>query len=216
MKQRVELLLIGGNRIMRDGLSALCEREAEFKIAGQTVEGPAALDAIGRFKPTVAIVDLHVRSIEGLDSIKTLKRQAPGTKIVALSMCTDTNYIAQALAYGASAYVLKSEHFRDLARAIREVTSGGEYLSGSLDDRAIRERRRGKHGELVDKFHALTRRERHVLQLAAGGGTSTQIAARLGISRRTAETHRSNIYRKLQLQGPADLVAFALRRGLID
>jgi two-component system response regulator NreC len=140
-----------------------------------------------------------------------LKKCSAETKIVALSMCTDAPYVAQALIHGASGYVLKSDGFADLARGVREAASGRQYLSPSLDDRAIRACR----GRGDDGFHSLTLRERQVLQLAVEGCTSTQIATRLGISRRTAETHRSNIYGKLQIQSHADLIALALRRGLI-
>jgi len=215
MKHAIRILLVGPHKIVTDGLHSLFDREAGFRIVGQAVDGPAALDAIARLKPAVAVVDVIMQSVDGLTAIGELKRRAPETSIVALSICTDVRYVSQALAYGVSAYVLKSDNFSDLARAVREVVSGRPYLSRSLDARAIKESRSKSRGEQVDKFHTLTRRERQVLQLAVEGCTSTRIAARLGISRRTAETHRSNISSKLQIQGHADLIALALRRGLI-
>lgn len=215
MKHVIKVLLVGRHKLMTDGLHALFEREPEFKIVGQCADGPAAIDAVVRLEPSVAVVDVLLQSVDGLAAIRDLKRCSPRTSIVTLSMCADVPYVSQALAYGVSAYVLKSENFGDLARAVREVTSGGQYLSRSLDDRAIKEYRRESRGQQVDKFHMLTRRERQVFQLAVEGCTSTQIATRLAISRRTAETHRSNIYGKLQIQSHADLIALALRRGLI-
>jgi len=215
MKHVNRVLLVGRHKIMTDGLHALFEREAEFKVVGRSADGPAAIDAIVRLKPALAVVDVIMQSVDGLAIIGALKRRAPDTRIVALAMCTDVPYVCQALVYGVSAYVLKSDNFGDLARALREVMSGRQYLSRSLDERAIRECRRKSRGKRVDNFHTLTYRERQVLQLAVGGSTSPQIAAQLGIGRRTAETHRSNIYRKLQIQSHADLIALALRRGLI-
>jgi DNA-binding NarL/FixJ family response regulator len=215
MKHVIRVMLVGRHQIMTDGLHALFEREAEFKVVGQAADGPAAFDAIVRLKPAVAVVDVIMQSVDGLAAISELKRRAPETRIVALSMCIDVPYVSQALVYGVSAYVLKSDSFGDLARAVREVMSGRQYLSRSLDDRAIRECRRKSRGKQVDKFQALTYRERQVAQLVVEGCKSVQIATRLGISRRTAETHRSNIYRKLQIQSHADLIALALRRGLI-
>jgi DNA-binding NarL/FixJ family response regulator len=215
MKHVTRVLLVGRHKIMTDGLHALFEREVEFKVVGQSADGPAAIDPIVRLKPAVVVVDVLMQSLDGLVAIRELKRRAAETRIVALSMCTDVPYVSQALNYGVSAYVLKSDSFGDLARAVREVVSGRQYLSRSLDHRAIKECRRKSRGELVDKFFTLTHRERQVFQLSVEGCTSTQIATRLGIGRRTAETHRSNIYRKLQIQSHADLIALALRRGLI-
>jgi len=215
MKHVIRVLLVGRHKIVRDGLHALFEREAEFKIVGQSADGPDAIDAIARLKPAVAVVDVIMQSVDGLTAIGELKRRAPETGIVTLAMCTDVPYVSQALVYGVSAYVLKSDGFDDLARAVRDVVSGRQYLSRALDARAIKEWRRKSRGEQVDTFHTLTGRERQVLKLAVEGFTSTEIAARLGISRRTAETHRSNIYRKLQIRSHTDLIALALRRGLI-
>jgi DNA-binding NarL/FixJ family response regulator len=121
--------------------------------------------------------------------------------------------VSHALRSGASAYVLKSENFDGLLGAVKEACGGRQYLSAPLDAKVIREQisRQGAMGP----YEELTARERQVLQLAAEGRTSAQIAERLGISRRTAETHRANIYKKLLVDNRTDLVAFALRRGLL-
>lgn len=215
MKQTTRILLAGRHKLMTDGLRALFEREADFRIVGQVADGPAAIDLIGRLKPDVVVLDLIMQALDALGAIGQIKKHAPATKIVTLSMCTDEPYVSQALSNGASAYVLKSENFGDLARAIREVLAGHQYLSPPLDNRAIKELQRRSGGKHFDKFDTLTSRERQVLQLAVESRTSAQIAARLGISPRTAETHRSNIYKKLHIQSRADLIALALRRGLI-
>ena len=163
----------------------------------------------------VVVMDLLLQTLDGPSIIALTTKQAPSAKIVVLSMSMDPSYISRAIAGGASAYVLKLEEFDELVRAIRAVVGGVQYLSPSLDDRAIREWQRTASATHVENFNALTVRERQVLDFAVEGRTSVQIAERLGISPRTAETHRSNIYKKLRLKSQADLIALALRRGLI-
>lgn len=198
---------------MTDGLAALFHRERDFRVVGVATEGPVAMEIVRRTNPDVVVVDLITQAPDGLSLIRQLKKHAPRSAIVGLSMYTDEAYVSQALQNGASAYVLKSESFTDLVHAVREVTAGRQYLSPSLNAHAIR--RRTAAGSRPDALERLTPRERQVLQLAAEGRTSAQIAARLGISRRTAETHRANIYKKLLVESHTDLVAFALRRGLL-
>lgn len=200
---------------MTDGLHALFQRESHFCVVGEVAESPAVSETARRAKPDVVVLDLLAQALNGLSVVRQIKRNAPGIHIVVLSMCTDEAYISQALQNGASAYVLKSENFTGLVRAVHEVTAGRQYLSPMLDPGAIKARQSNAGGKHADRFEKLTARERQVLQLAAEGRTSAQIAARLGISPRTAETHRSNIYKKLLVKSHTDLVAFALRRGLL-
>jgi DNA-binding NarL/FixJ family response regulator len=215
MKHAIRILLIGRHKLMTDGLRALFESKTDFRIVGQVADGPEAIDLIGQVKPDVVVLDLLMQALDGLAAIGQIKQHAPATKIVPLSRCTDASYVSQALSNGASAYVLKSEDFDDLAHAIREVFAGRQFFSPPLDHNAIKEFQRKADGKHLDNFDTLTSRERQVLQLAIEGSTSAQIARRLGISPRTAETHRSNIYKKLHVQSRADLIALALRRGLI-
>jgi DNA-binding NarL/FixJ family response regulator len=215
MKHTTRVVLAGRHKLITDGLRALFESKADYRVVAQVDDGPAAIDLIGRVKPDVVVLDLLVQALDSLAPIGQIRKQAPATKIVTLSMSTEESYVSQALSDGASAYVLKSGDFDHLARAIREALAGRQYLSPPLDHRAIKEFQRKAGGEHFEKFGTLTSRERQVLKLAVQGRTSSQIATRLGISPRTAETHRANIYRKLQIQNHADLVALALRRGLI-
>jgi len=215
MKHATRILLAGRHKLITDGLRALFEGEADFRVVGQVSDAPATIESIGWLKPDVVVLDLILQALDSLTVIGQIRKHAPATRIIALSMSTDESYVSQALASGASGYVLKSGDFAELARAVREVLGGRQYLSPPLDDRTIRDLQRKAGGELFEKFATLTSRERQVLHLAVQGRTSSQIAARLGISPRTAEAHRANIYRKLQVQSNADLIALALRRGLI-
>jgi DNA-binding NarL/FixJ family response regulator len=207
------LLLISRHRLISEGLRALFEAQPGLTVVGEVADSPQALEMAERTRPEVIVIDLIAQVLNGLAVIRDLKARAPRSAIVALSMCTEDSYVCQALQNGARAYVLKSDRFADLLDAIREVAAGRLYLSAGLDAEAIRQQlATGSHS---DPFARLTAREQQVLQLSAQGLTSSQIAAQLGIRRRTAEAHRANIYKKLELTGHADLVSFALRRGLL-
>jgi DNA-binding NarL/FixJ family response regulator len=130
-------------------------------------------------------------------------------------MYSNEAYVLEALGNGASAYVLKDSSSADLVHAVREVGAGRRYLSPPLSDRAIEAYQEKAKAATLDKYETLTTREREVLQLAAEGHTNIEIAARLGISSRTSEAHRSNLMHKLSLHTQADLIRYALRRGII-
>jgi DNA-binding NarL/FixJ family response regulator len=215
MKPVIKLMLASPHKLMTDGLHVLFQRDSQFSVIGEVADSPTIADVVRRKKPDVVVLDLLVQALNGLSVARQIKRYAPGTRIVVLSMCTDEAYVSQVLESGASAYVLKSENFTGLVHAMHEVTAGRQYLSPELNPGAIKDRQQNASGRRADRFDKLTPRERQVLQLAAEGRTSAQIAVRLGISRRTAETHRSNIYKKLLVQSHTDLIAFALRRGLV-
>jgi two-component system, NarL family, response regulator NreC len=216
MKHVTRIFLAGRQKLITDGLRSLFRNEPEFEIVGPVADGAEAVELIRALKPDVAIVDLLVQDLNAMSIVGQIRNHAPETKVVVLAASRDESYVSRALRGGVSAYVLKAEQFSDLARAIRQVVAGGQYLSPPLDHRAIRERQRKAKGHRIDRFETLTAREQQVLKLAAEGSTSAQIARLLGISPRTAETHRSNIYKKLHIQNQADLTAIALLRGLIS
>jgi DNA-binding NarL/FixJ family response regulator len=209
------VLLISRHRLTTDGLRALFEAEDDVRVVGDATECSGAIELVRGADPDVAVIDLIVQVLNGLTVVRQLKRAAPTLRIVAISMCTDESYVSQALHDGASGYVLKSDSFSELLRAVHEVQAGRQYLSPTFNAGSIEKRRQRAVGASGDTFERLTPRERQVLQLAACGCTSAQIGARLGISRRTAETHRSNIYKKVLVESHTDLVALALRRGLL-
>ena len=209
------ILLAGGNELFTDGLRALFEREADFRVVAVSDVRQAGHRA-RRIGAEVIVADLLVQTLDGPAVIAQVHKQAPEANIVVLSISIEPFYASKVMATGASAYVLKSQSFGDLMRAIRTVQRGLRYVSPQLDARAIEEYQRNAGKPHPGSFDTLTPREQEVLQLAAEGRTSAQIAARLGISRRTAETHRANIYRKLLVESQTDLIALALRRGLLN
>jgi DNA-binding NarL/FixJ family response regulator len=164
----------------------------------------------------VVVLDLKMPGLNGLEVIRQLRQRRPPARVVVLSMYGDETHVLEALRHGASAYVVKGATAADLIRAVREAAAGRHYLSPPLSERAIESYFARAENAPLDVYDALTNREREVLQLAAEGLTNAEIAARLSISPRTAETHRANLMRKLNLHTQTDLIRFALRRGLVS
>jgi DNA-binding NarL/FixJ family response regulator len=163
----------------------------------------------------VLLLDLMIPRLHGLEVARQVHRDSPDTKVVILSMHADEPYVMEALRNGASGYVLKDCTAGDLVQAVRTVVAGRRYLSPALAERALTGYVEHPGESELDIYETLTNRERLVLQLAAEGKTSAEIATALFISPRTAETHRANLMRKLGLRSQTDLVRFAIRRGII-
>lgn len=209
------IVLADDHRIVRQGLHALLAAESDFKVVGEAGDGREALEQVKLHAPDVLVLDLMMPGLNGLEVARQLHRHTPKVGVVVLSMHDDEGFVLEALANGVSAYVLKDSNSSDLIQAVREVAAGRRYLSPPLSDRVIETYLQMAKVGTMDKHETLTTREREVLQLSAEGHTNSEIAARLGISTRTAETHRSRLMHKLSLHTQADLIRYALRRGII-
>ncbi len=210
------IVLADDHDIVRQGLRAVLEAAGDFTVVGESADGLEVPALVDRLRPNVLIVDLMMPGLSGLEVIRQVHERCPQVRIVVLSMHASEPYVLEALRNGAAGYVLKESSTAELVQAVREVTAGRRYLSQPLSDRAIQAY--AEHADAaapLDPYETLTTREREVLHLAAEGHSSTEIAAKLGISPRTAETHRANLMRKLNLQGHTDLIRYALRRGLL-
>jgi two-component system, NarL family, response regulator NreC len=161
------------------------------------------------------VLDLMMPGLNGLEVLRQTSQRAPATRVVVLSMHANEAYVLEALRNGAAAYVLKDASADDLVQAVREVGAGRRYLSANLSARAIDAYFENAQHHPADPYDTLTTREREVLQLAAEGHSSNEIAARLSISPRTAETHRTHLMRKIGTRTQTDLVRYAIRRGII-
>jgi two-component system, NarL family, response regulator NreC len=196
-------------------MQALLEAEPDFSIVGETGDGLEAVRLAERLQPDILVLDLMMPGLSGLEVLRIVRQRSPRSRIVVLSMYSDNAFVAEALKNGATAYVLKGCEEENLVRAVREAVDGRRYLSPPVTERAIDayvEQTRSAH---LDPHETLTAREREVLQLAAEGKTSPEIAARLHISQRTVENHRANLMRKLGMKNQSELVRYAVRRGLI-
>jgi DNA-binding NarL/FixJ family response regulator len=211
----ISIVLADDHPVVRRGLRALLEAEADLRIAGETGDGLEAIRLVEELRPHVLILDLMMPGVSGLEVARQVTRRFPETRVVIISMHANEAYVLEALRNGASGYVLKDASAVELVQAVRTVVAGGRYLSPPLSEGAIAAYVEKAKAAPPDAFAALTTREREVLHLAAEGHSSADIAARLGISPRTAETHRANLMRKLGLHSQTDLVRFAIRQGIL-
>jgi DNA-binding NarL/FixJ family response regulator/signal transduction histidine kinase len=209
MNEPISVVVADDHRIMRDALKALLESES-FQVAGEAGDGLEAVGVAERVKPNVLLLDVSMPGLGGVDVVKQVGKRSPGTRVLMLSMYANDAYVNGAMKSGASGYLLKDAAAEELFHAIREVAQGRRYLSRSIEEAGAADR------ELTDVYDTLTMREREVLHLAAEGLTSAQIADRLSISPRTAETHRANSLRKLGIRGQTELVRYAIGRGILS
>ena len=201
--------------ITRQGLRILLERHLDATVVGEAEDGLAAMRLVEAQEPELLILDLSLPGLNGLDVLEQVQRRVPQTRAIVLSMYGEDQYVIQALKSGALAYVLKGSAADELIAAAEQVLQGRLYLSSELPE-SLRERARQANGEILEsRYASLTEREREVLQLVAEGYTSQEIGDRLFISRRTVDKHRENLMAKLELRNQAELVRYALQRGLI-
>lgn len=201
--------------VVVQGLKAVFEDVEGIQIVGQASDGVGAVATTERLRPDVLVVDMMMPGINGLEVARQIGRRCPSTKVVILSMHNNEAYVVEALRAGAKAYVLKGADADELVMAVREAVEGRRYLSRALSERAIEAYVERAQESAFDIMDTLTEREREVLQMVAQGMSNSQMAKLMGISPRTAETHRGNMMRKLGLKNHMDVIRYAMQRGLI-
>ena len=209
------VILADDHEIVRRGVRSILEADGSFKVLAEVADGLSAVQAAEKHKPALLFLDLSMPRLHGLEALRQVRTASPNTKVLVLSMHNDEPYVIEALRAGAMAYILKGSESTEIARAVAEVVAGRRYLSAPLSERAIAALT-SRTPDQADPLNGLTPREREVLSLAAEGLSTTEMAEKLFISPRTAETHRTNLMQKLGLQSQTDLVRFAIRRGLIQ
>jgi two-component system response regulator NreC len=209
------IVLADDHALVREGLRTILAGEPVWSVVGEAADGLEAVALVGQLQPDVLIVDLMLPSLSGLEVIHQVHKRIPRTHIVALSMHANESYVLAALRNGAAAYVLKEVSSTDIVPAVHEVLAGRRYLSSPLSQYALEAYVQKAKGAPLDSDETLTTREREVLHLVAQGEATPAIAARLGLSPRTIETHRTNLMRKLGLRSQTDLIRYALQRGII-
>jgi len=205
----LRVLLADDHLLFRQGLRALLEREA-LHVVGEADDGHEAARLARELRPDVAVLDLAMPLLNGLDAAREIHQASPRTRTILLTMHTEDPYVGKALQAGIKGYVLKTQASADLIQAIREVHRGAIYLSPGVS-RAVVDAYLAKTELPIDP---LTARERQVLQLVAEGKTTKEVAVLLGISVKTAESHRTRIMQKLDIHETASLVRYAIREGL--
>jgi DNA-binding NarL/FixJ family response regulator len=207
----VRVLLADDHKVVREGLQALLEREG-FEVIGKASNGKEAIELAQRFHPEIAVLDVAMPILNGIDAAREISKANPGTRSILLTMLTEDHYVLESLRAGVRGYVLKSQSAQELAQAIHEVCKGGIYLTPDASSAVVQ----AYLSETKPSLPALSPRERQVLQLVAEGSTTKEIAVNLGISVKTAESHRQNVMNHLGIHETAGLVRYAIREGLIQ
>ena len=209
---RVRVLIADDHGIVRSGLRLLLERQPDIEVVAEAADGAEARDLAVRERPDLAILDVKMPKLTGLQATREIKRQAPEVSVLILSMHDDERYLFEALKAGASGYVLKAQADTDLLAAIRAVERGEPFLTPEAQRTLIKDvLERGSSGE-----EELTPREEEIVKLVAEAHTTKQIAEILHLSEKTVENHRANAMRKLGMRDRVELVRYAIRRGLIE
>jgi DNA-binding NarL/FixJ family response regulator len=207
----VRILLADDHRIVRQGLRALLE-EAGFEVVAEADNGQEAIQLAERLHPDVAVLDVGMPLLNGIDATKEIARTCPRTRTILLTMHSEDHYVLNSLRAGVRGYLLKARAAEDLIQAIGEVCKGALYLSPGVSATVVQ----AYLNTAEMPAEPLSDRERQVLQLVAEGKTSKEVATVLGISVKTAESHRNHIMEKLDIHEVAGLVRYAIRRGLIQ
>ena len=209
------IVLADDHHIVRQGLKSLLESESDFKVVGEAPDGLEAVRLCEEKQPDVLVVDMVMKGMNGIEVTRQITKSCPNTAIVVLSMYDNENYVVEALQAGVKAYVVKESTATELVRAIREARIGHRYLSPPLSERAINAYLQKSKETAFDPYESLTTREREVLHMAALGTSSSEIATRLYVSRRTVENHRASMMRKLGIHTQTQLIRFAIQRGIL-
>jgi RNA polymerase sigma factor (sigma-70 family) len=211
-------LLIGDDHtLFRHGLRRILEDRQDWELVAEADDGRAAVRKAVALKPDVAILDIGMPQLNGIDATRQIVRKVPSVRVLILSMHSDETYVTRALNAGATGYILKDSAGKDLLRAVAAVAEGRSFFSPAvsklmLDDFV----RRAAKTEVADRYESLSDREREILQLVAEGRSNKEVAALLEISSATVETHRARILQKLDVHNTAELVLYAVRKGVIS
>lgn len=212
---KIKVFLADDHKILRESLVILLQQEHDIEIVGEAAEGQLAYQEILRVKPDIAILDISLPQLNGLEVAARIKKEQPVTKVIILTMHRNEEFVARAYQMEVSGYVLKDNALEELLKAIRTVHAGGIYLSANITSAVIAGFVKNFNVE-KKKTDVISAREREITQLLAEGNSNKQIAQMLNLSLKTVETHRTNIMHKLGLKNITDLVLYAVRNHLIE
>jgi DNA-binding NarL/FixJ family response regulator len=213
--KEITVVLADDHAVVRQGIRAMLEAEPGLRVIGEAGTGREAGRLVEQLRPNVLVLDLMMPELGGLEVVRQLRKRAPKTRVVVLSMHKDESYVVQALKNGAAGYVPKDSSAEELVKAVREAAADRRYLSPPLSDAAVDAYVKRGDEAIPDSYDSLSSREREVLQLAAEGRTNAEIGKRLFISPRTVEIHRANMMAKLGLHNHIELIRYALKRGIL-
>jgi DNA-binding NarL/FixJ family response regulator len=211
----IRVVLVDDHALVRQGFRRILEDDPELTVVGEASNGTDAIALVKKTDPDVVVMDMAMPEMSGLHATMEIIKQRPGTKVLILSMYSDEQYVRNALDAGAKGYILKSAIENDLTRAVKAVAAGEQYLAPELSSVLIRAIQTGSFEKASDPYERLTQREKQVLQLIAHGKSNKEIAVMLDLSVNTVAVHRANLMSALGVHKTAELVLFAVKKGLV-
>ena len=213
----IRIVLADDHTVVRKGLRLLLETQPGFSVIADASDGREAVALAEKLAPDVVVMDVAMPILNGIEAARQITGKQPQTAVVFLSMHSDEGYVLKALKAGARAYLLKDSAEYDLINAVRAVSDGKAFFSPAISKMLVEDyMRQMQERSVEDSYELLTTREREVLQLLAEGKNNKEVASLLNLSLYTVETHRSNIFQKLNLHSGAELILYAIRKGVIS
>jgi len=212
----IRILLADDHTVVRKGLRLLLESQPGLNVVAEAADGRAAVSLAEQDRPDVVVMDVAMPTLNGIEAARQITAKLPQVAVVFLSMHSDESYVLKALKAGARGYLLKDSAEHDLIQAVHAVTQGKSFFSPAISKMMVEDYMRElQERQIEDSYELLTTREREVLQLLAEGKSNKEVAAVLNLSLYTVETHRGNILQKLSLHSGAELILYAIRKGVI-
>ena len=213
---KIRVLIADDHALVRDGIKALLGLTADIEVVGEARDGREAIEQARKLKPDIVLMDIAMPGLGGIEATLELKREAPETRILVLTQYDDVEYVRRFLKIGTAGYILKRMLGSELAAAIRSAARGGLVLDPEIAAEAIESAAEESTKETEDLYDLLTDREKQVLRLVAMGQSNKEVADALGISVKTAMSHREHLMEKLRLRNRTDLIKFAIKKGVIQ
>jgi two-component system response regulator NreC len=215
--KKIRILIADDHGIVRKGLRLQLEQNNDFEVVGEATEGREAVRMAEELLPDVVIMDIAMPNLNGIQATTQVVKKNPQIGVIILSMYSDETYLMRTLAAGAKGYLLKDSADVDLHRAVEVVAQGKPFFSPAIADTLLEDyMRQLQQRGLQDSYDLLTEREKEILQLLAEGKSNKDVAGILNLSTNTVETHRTRIMQKLDLHSTADIVLYAVRKGIIS
>ncbi len=212
----IRCIIVDDHTLFRAGLRRMLEREPDFQVVGEAGNTTQGYDLVRQLKPDVVLMDIGMSGISSFEAARIMAKDAPGTRLIFLTMREDEDYLRQFLEVGAAGYILKDSPAAKLLSAVRDVYQGRKYLSPQVLGKLVDDfRLRGKVPRRQSRGASLTPREREVVKMIAEGHSVKEIAVRLGRSVKTVEAHKFNLMRKLDLHNKAQLVTYAIQKKIV-
>jgi len=212
----LRILIADDHEVARKGIRSLLEGHGGWEVCGEAKDGREAVELASQLKPEIVLLDIGMPNLNGLDAARQLASSLPETRILILTIHDDEQIVREVLATGARGFVLKSDAGRDLIAAVEALQNRRTFFTSKVSQIMLDGYLRPREEQRISEQHVLTPREREVIQLVAEGKTTKEIATALNLSVKTAETHRTNLMRKLNLHSIADLTLYAVRNGIVQ